>query len=66
METIIVFRGEGSKGYMAKHSDPETKRLFGTDTIPTAFTAGAKLIDVVAKIQRLNPECRVQGMVTPE
>ena len=64
METITVFKGEGRKGYMAKHSDPEIKELFGTDTLPTAFTAGAKMDDVVAEIQRLNPNCKVRGVIT--
>lgn len=49
-------------GYNARWSGAETARihrLFGTDTIPTAFTTRARADDVRAAIARLNPECDV-------
>ncbi len=47
-------------GWVAKHSDPEIYRLFKTDTLPTAFTAAAAPMVVLAEIRRLNPDCDVQ------
>ncbi len=49
-------------GYNARWSGPEAaniRRLFGTATIPTAYTARARADDVLAAITRLNPECNV-------
>ena len=62
MHSITLFRAEN--GLMAKHSDPEVYSLFGTDVIPTAFTAEADPETVVDEIRRLNPHCRV-GCVYP-
>ena len=45
-------------GWMAWHSGPlgkEVKELFGTDTIPTCFTAQADPLMVKEAIVRLNP-----------
>ena len=36
-------------------NDPDIISLFGTDTLPTAFTAQADPITVLREIQRLNP-----------
>jgi len=33
--------------------------LFGTDTLPTAFTEKADSERVVAELRRLNPDCHV-------
>lgn len=55
--TISLFKAGNS--WMAKHSDPKVKDLFGTDTLPTPFTSQADEQDVVAQIQRLNPKAKV-------
>ena len=47
-------------GWQAKHTDPEVYRLFKTDTLPTAFTADAAPMTVLAEIRRLNPAADVQ------
>jgi hypothetical protein len=46
-------------GWTAKHSDPEVVKLFGTDTLPTAFTDRADAATVLLEVARLNPEHRV-------
>ena len=53
MEKITLYRN--NDGWMAIHSDPEVKQLFGTDTIPTAYTKKATKSMVLKKIQELNP-----------
>ena len=47
-----------SNGWMAKHSGPhaaEVEELFGSTTLPTAFTCTAAQEYVVAEVSRLNP-----------
>ena len=47
-----------SKGWMSETFGPEREEiisLFGTATLPTAFTAQANESYVVAQIQNLNP-----------
>ena len=56
-EYITLYRQP--TGWIAKHSNPEVYRLFGTDELPTAFTAAADPDMVVETIRRLNPNCRV-------
>lgn len=41
--------------WMVQTDDPEVRRLFGTDVIPTAFTAKAEPGRVLAAIRALNP-----------
>ena len=53
-------------GWVATHSDPAIADLFGTDTIATAFTAGANADDVLTTIARLNPESLVYLHSTPD
>ena len=58
--TITIYRT--ADGYMSRysgHEEAEVRRLFGTDTIPTAFTARADASHVRASIAKLNPECHV-------
>ncbi len=53
-KTIDVIRGENS--WLCRfNNDPETVELFGTDTIPAAFTLAAPVATVVNEIRRLNP-----------
>ena len=59
METIELYRKDGA--WVAKHSNPQIPELFGTDTIPTSFTAQASYRTVVDTIQRLNPDCEVSA-----
>lgn len=58
--TINLYRSP--QGWMATWVGPEAekiKRLFGTDTMPTAFTAQASATKVLEAIGKLNPECAV-------
>lgn len=57
MHTIILSRTE--QGWVARHSDPEIRRLFGTETLPTPFTATASPEMVHHEIQSLNPGARI-------
>lgn len=57
MQTITLYRTPD--GWMARHSDPTIRELFGTDTLPTAFTAAASTETVLIEITRRNPTCRV-------
>lgn len=50
---IILSLINGS--WHSKNTDPQVKALFGTDTIPTAFTASASPEYVLARIKALNP-----------
>jgi hypothetical protein len=54
MQQIQLFRT--NSGWHARFlNDPDMPRLFGTNTIPTAFTKYADESDVVRAIQSLNP-----------
>ena len=60
MDTIALTIENGS--WVAKHTGAhaaEVIDLFGSDTIPTAFTDVAPYNVVVAKIRQLNPTCVV-------
>lgn len=61
--SIHLYRSNGF--WVARDDNPETRRLFGTDTLPTAFTAEAEGPDVYAAICRLNPTARVTVAVYP-
>ena len=55
---LVLHRTE--RGWMAQFvGSSEVQSLFGTDTIPTAFTVNASPEEVQAKIQALNPEYQV-------
>jgi hypothetical protein len=43
-------------GWMLRTTDPKVKELFGTDTIPTPFTAKAPTSMVLKEISRQNPD----------
>ena len=47
------------QGWMCRNSDPAVRQLFGTDVLPTAFTARASADMVLAEIRKLNPDCQV-------
>lgn len=47
-------------GWMSRTNDPETFKLFGTDVLPTAFTAKADAAVVLARIKELNPRASVK------
>ena len=42
-------------GWMTLHSDPAVKQAFGTDVLPTAYTANAPQERVLQSIRDLNP-----------
>lgn len=64
LERIQLFRGENA--WMARSSNPELVRLFGTDTIPTAFTTEANATEVRHRIQELNPNAQVEVLLEGE
>lgn len=47
------------KGWFARHSDPACMELFGTDTLPTAYTVLMPAETVLEEIARLNPDIEV-------
>ncbi len=50
---------KNDKGWMVQTDDPQVMDLFGTDTLPTPFTAQATPGRVLAAIQELNPGVQV-------
>ena len=40
----------------ATFTDPEIRRLFGTDTLPTPYTSRAPAETVLAEVSRRNPD----------
>ena len=46
-------------GWLAKFTDPQVRELFGTDTIPTAYTEHAGLDYVLPRITQQNPDCDI-------
>lgn len=62
METIEIISDRNQKGpavWMAKFSDQKTKDIMGTDTLPTPYFTVMPREEVVARIQKLNPEFKV-------
>jgi len=57
METIKLFKK--NEIWMARFSKPEIRELFGTDTLPTAFTSHISVNTVLTEIERLNPDAVV-------
>jgi len=51
---ITVYRGRFS--WMTRHTDPEVKKLFGTDEIPTMYQITMSDEKVLAELRRLNPD----------
>ena len=60
--TITIFLEDG--GWMATDTDPRTRELFGTDTLPTPFLADTPAADVLHVLGRLNP--RATGTLRQE
>ena len=59
--TIVLFKANGS--WMATTKGPkalEQIELFGTNTLPTAFTDRASWLTVRKEIEALNPGCVIQ------
>lgn len=63
-ERIELFRGKFS--WMARSNDPKVVEMFGTDTIPTAFTPEANATKVRHAIERLNPDAEVVVLLPGE
>ena len=58
MKTIKLINSRA--GWLARFiDDSSVLELFGTDTIPTAFTENALPMDVKKEIERLNPDYTV-------
>ena len=63
MDTLILERSEYAQCWTSRAIDgkhrTEALDLFGTDTLPTAFGVKADGSTVLARIQAMNPDCRV-------
>ena len=57
MERIELYLSNGT--WFAKSDSALTYSLFGTDTLPTAYTARTSANDVLRNISRLNPDALV-------
>lgn len=57
MVTMKLFKQNGL--WVVKTNDAAVIQAFGTDILPTAFTATASAVYVLAKIQALNPKAQV-------
>ncbi len=55
---ITLFRANGV--WNARSTDPEVRRLFGTDTVPAPWTDKAPAEKVRTVIERLNPQATVE------
>ena len=55
--TIEVFRH--ARHYVARFSSPDVRETFEQDTLPTAYTAAADHLDVLASVTRDNPTADV-------
>lgn len=63
MTTNQIFLFKAPQGWMAWHKGPhasEIRELFGTDTIPTAFTERAEPEAVRREITKRNPRADVR------
>ena len=57
---IIILRQDFSQNcWTATFDDRDTMKLFGTSTLPTAFTLQMEAKEVRRRIEELNPECIV-------
>lgn len=56
-QTITLFRLDGY--WMARHSDPMVKQLFGTDILPTPYSSASPSRAVKERIEELNPNAIV-------
>lgn len=57
-ETIQLYLRDNV--WLAKSDDPKVIQLFGTDTVPTPYTAQAKPDDVLRDITQRNPKAIVK------
>ena len=57
MHTITLYRTADC--WMARSTDPQVRKLFGTDELPTAFAARVPGDKVLREIRRLNPDAAV-------
>lgn len=57
MTKLMIYRQDDC--WMVRSNDPQVLELFGTDELPTAFTARASADVVLREIRRLNPDATV-------
>ena len=55
--TLTLFRGPNA--WCVRYSDPSIQTLFGTDTLPTAFTLEAHVDEVLCFLAERHPQYRV-------
>jgi hypothetical protein len=58
MTTLTLYKAGGC--WVMTDPRPDVRSLFGTDTLPTAWTDRAPVETVRAEIQRRNPGCVVE------
>jgi len=57
MHTIYLYVENGT--WVAEHTDPMIKELFGTDTLPTAYTDDMRAEGVVELVSNKFPQYEV-------
>jgi len=57
MHTLKIYLNGG--GWWVEDNDPTVKALFGSDTLPTAYTDVTPAAEVVAHLTRLNHDAQV-------
>ena len=66
MKTMTMTLFRHFDGFWAiQESDPRLIKLFGTDVLPTAFRTTMEAETVRQKIQRLNPDKRIEVKGAP-
>lgn len=55
METLTVYPDPKGQCWLIHSDNPMVKDLFGTDTLPSAFTLNMCGPDVLTRIKELNP-----------
>jgi len=54
-DTYTMTLVQSQTGWLVRTDDPHTLELFGTDTLPTPYTAAAPASMVLQAIKALNP-----------
>ena len=57
MERMHLFIEDGY--WMMRTDSPETKELFGTDTLPMPFSSQVRASQVYATVRELNPDAEI-------
>jgi hypothetical protein len=56
---IYIAESDGLRGWMCRDNDPQTRDLFGTDTLPLPFMATAEAQTVIKVLTELHPDAEI-------